>query len=83
MPGQAHDLQGSHVLLLGVLEKTKALLADKAFDAKVCALDLLKQADVESVIALTSNRIQQREYDEKRYKTRHLIENLFAKLKLI
>lgn len=80
-PGQAHDLEGSDVLLPGVLEKIEALLADKAFDAKERVLDLLKQAGVDIVIPPKSNRIEQRQYDEELYKTRHLIENFFAKLK--
>ncbi len=80
-PGQAHDLQGADVLLPRVLDKIEALLADKAFDAKERVLNLLKQAGVASVIPPKSSRIEQREYDEDLYKTRHLIENFFAKLK--
>lgn len=80
-PGQAHDLEGSDVLLQGVLEKIEALLADKAFDADERVLGLLKQAGVNIVIPPKSNRTEQRKYDEDLYKNRHLIENFFAKLK--
>ncbi len=80
-PGQAHDLEGSDILLPGVLEKIEALLADKAFDADERVLGLLKQAGVNIVIPPKSNRIEQRKYDEDLYKNRHLIENFFAKLK--
>jgi len=80
-PGHAYDLHGADVLLPGVLEKIDALLADNAFDANERVLDLLKQAGVERVIPPKSSRIEQREYDKDLYKTRHLIENFFAKLK--
>ena len=79
--GQTHDLEGSDVLLPGVLEKIQALLADKAFDADERVIDLLKKAGVNIVIPPKSNRIEQRKYDEELYKDRHLIENFFAKLK--
>lgn len=44
-------------------------------------LDLLDQEAVKAVIPPKSNRLEQREYDEDIYKWRHLIENLFQKLK--
>lgn len=42
---------------------------------------LLEKAGVQQVIPPKSNRKEQREYDECMYKSRHLIENFFAKLK--
>lgn len=39
------------------------------------------QAGVKPVIPPKSNRTEQREYDQGRYKARHLIESFFAKLK--
>lgn len=69
------------MLLPAVLGKIKAILADKAFDAKERVLDLLEQAGIEIVIPPKSNRKEQRSYDEQLYKRRHLIENFFAKLK--
>ncbi|KFI23135.1 transposase [Nitrosococcus oceani] len=80
-PGQAHDLQGADALLPDILNKVKQFLADKAYDAAERVLDVLGGADIEAVIPPKSNRTRQREYDEKIYKWRHLIENLFAKLK--
>ena len=41
----------------------------------------MKKTGVNIVIPPKSNRIEQRKYDEELYKTRHLIENFFAKLK--
>ncbi len=79
-PGQAHDLQGADVLLDKIGE-IGALLADKAYDAEQRVLERLKEADWMAVIPPKSNRTEHREYDEEMYKWRHLIENLFQKLK--
>jgi transposase len=80
-PGQMHDLQGSDELLPRILADVKQFLADKAYDAAKRVLDLLDQHDVEAVIPPRANRKEQRSYDEEVYKWRHLIENLFQKLK--
>ena len=73
--------QGADALLPPLLADIQALLADKAYDARERVLDLLEKAGVQTVIPPKSNRIEQQEYDEDMYKTRHLIENFFAKLK--
>jgi transposase len=44
-------------------------------------LKRLEQKGIKAVIPPKSIRISQREYDEELYKARHLIENLFLKLK--
>jgi transposase len=80
-PGQASDLEGADALLPGILEKIDALLADKAYDAQARVLRLLENAGVQVVIPPKSNRKVQRTYDKDMYKSRHLIENFFAKLK--
>ena len=79
-PGQTHDLQGADVLLDNMSE-IGALLADKAYDAEQRVLERLKEANCQAVIPPKSNRTEQREYDKEMYKWRHLIENLFQKLK--
>lgn len=79
-PGQAHDLQGADVLLDNISE-IDALLADKAYDAAQRVIERLKEANCQAVIPSKSNRTEQREYDKDMYKWRHLIENLFQKLK--
>jgi transposase len=80
-PGQMHDLRGSDALLPRILADVKQFLADKAYDAAKRVLDLLDEHDVEAVIPPRANRKEQRAYDEEVYKWRHLIENLFQKLK--
>ena len=76
-----HDLRGRDALLPRILAEAKQFLADKAYDAAKRVLDLLDLHNVEAVIPPRANRKEQRAYDEEIYKWRHLIENLFQKLK--
>ena len=78
-PGQAHDLAGADALLPEIRADT--LLADKAYDADERVLKLLAMAGKAAVIPPKANRKIQREYDKELYKSRHLNENFFAKLK--
>ncbi len=78
-PGQACDLEGSDALLPNIT--AGAVLADKAFDADERVINPLEQAGIKVVIPPKSNRKNPRTYDEDLYKSRHLIENFFAKLK--
>lgn len=59
----------------------EALLADKAYDAEARVLNRLAEANIEAVIPPKANRSEPRDYDTFLYQARHLIENLFAKLK--
>jgi transposase len=78
-PGQAHDLEGADALLPDLA--ADALIADKAFDAEERVLRPLARAGKTAVIPPKANRKEARAYDKDLYKARHLIENLFAKLK--
>ncbi|MDI3466548.1 MAG: Mobile element protein, partial [Nitrospira sp.] len=53
-PGQAHDLEGADVLLLGLTADT--LIADKAFDADERVIEPLRKAGKTIVIPPKSNR---------------------------
>ena len=77
--GQAHDLAGADHLLPQM--EADMLIADKAFDADKRVLEPLAVAGKSAVIPPKANRTVQRDYDRDLYKTRHLIENFFAKLK--
>ena len=77
--GQAHDLAGADHLLPGMT--ADMLIADKAFDADKRVLDPLAAAGKGAVIPPKANRRVARDYDHDLYKARHLIENLFARLK--
>ncbi len=78
-PGQAHDLDGAEALLPGMNADT--IIADKAFDADERMIQPLRQAGKNIVIPPKSTRKTTRAYDKDLYKARHLIENVFARLK--
>ena len=77
--GQVHDLFGADQLLPDM--EADLLLADKAFDADERVITLLADKNKAVVIPPKANRRISRDYDRDIYKARHLIENLFAKLK--
>jgi transposase len=77
--GEEHDLSGADALLDGI--EASALLADKAYDADERVLEKLKQKQCVGVIPPKMNRLTKRAYDKFLYRSRHLIENFFAKLK--
>lgn len=77
--GQAHDLQGADVLLPKIEAPT--LIADKSYDADKRVIVPLSQKGKILVIPSKKNRKIERFYDKHLYKSRHLIENFFAKLK--
>jgi len=77
--GQACDLDGADHLI-GDLE-AGVLLADKGYDADARVIAPLISVGKQVVIPPKSNRKFRRHYDKTLYKARHLIENLFEKLK--
>lgn len=72
-------MDGADVLLPMV--EAEAVLGDKAYDAQERVIEALTNRGIEVVIPPKKNRKELRNYDEILYKARHLIENLFAKLK--
>jgi transposase len=77
--GEASDLDGSDKLISNI--KAGILLADKGYDADARVIEPLVLAGKQVVIPPRSSRKIQRHYDRELYKARHLIENLFGKLK--
>ncbi|NEO51966.1 MAG: transposase [Okeania sp. SIO3B5] len=72
-------MDGADVLLPVV--EAEAVLADKAYDAQERVIGPLSERGIEVVIPPKKNRKEGRYYDKILYKSRHLIENFFAKLK--
>jgi transposase len=70
---------GADHLLLTMEADT--LIADKAFDADVRALEPPAAAGKTAVIPPRSNRSSPRDCDRESYGARHPIENFFAKIK--
>ena len=67
--------------LEALLDQIKALLADKAYAARARLMDRLEEHQVEAVIPPKSNQNEPWEFDQDKYRWRHLIENFFAKWK--
>ena len=77
--GNAADSPVAPNLLAG-LKGARYLLADKGYDANSLR-KRLRQSAIVPVIPGRSNRKRPIRYDAERYKSRHLIENAFCRLK--
>ena len=78
LPGQRFDTVGVPPLIDGL--SFDALIADSAFDSNAIIADLDARG-AKAVIAQHSRRAAPLAIDKEMYKWRHLIENLFCKLK--
>ena len=77
--GQRHDSQTALELIKDL--QAKALIADKAYDSD----KLVKLAQAQGMQVIISSRARRKEprpLDEQRYEARHLIENLFQRMKV-
>jgi transposase len=77
--GQMSDHKGA-VLLFDALPNAKELLGDKGYDSDRFRSALAARG-ITRCIPPKSNRKVQYHYDKAFYKKRHLVENLFAKIK--
>lgn len=77
--GQMSDHTGAK-LIYPNLPEAKTLIADKGYDSDEFR-SALKAMGIEPCIPPTASRKEKLDYDKDLYKTRHRIENLFAKLK--
>jgi transposase len=77
--GQMSDHKGA-ALLFDALPNAKELLGDKGYDSDWFRAALAARG-ITPCIPPKSNRKVQYRYDKAVYKKRHLVENLFAKLK--
>jgi transposase len=78
LPGQRHDTVGVEPLLDGIA--LEALIGDKAFDSDWLRAELNERGAL-AVIPANGSRAGTIPYDEEMYKWRHLVENLFQKIK--
>jgi transposase len=77
--GNMSDYKGA-ALMLQALPKARNMLADRGYDARWLR-EALIQKGINPVIPCRKNRKIQIPYNTKLYKKRHVVENLFAKLK--
>jgi len=78
MPGQAHDLRETALLIEDL--SCGAFLGDRAFDADWLR-KMLADKGIAPIIPPKSTRKFPAEFDKHMYKARHLIENYFQKVK--
>jgi transposase len=78
LPGQRHDTVGVAPLINGL--SFGGLIADKAFDAD-WIIDEMNRRDARICISQHPNRKAPLSIDFELYKSRHLIENFFGKIK--
>ena len=78
-PGQRHDSKPVPELLDGL--QAKALLTDKAYDSDKIVQAAQKRG-MQVIIPCRVNRKEQRVLDLHRYKARHMVENLFQRMKV-
>lgn len=79
-PGNSSDIKMAPVLILANQNRMKILIADKAYDSDAFR-DLLRSDRVQGCIPPKSTRKNPQPYDRQLYGTRHVIENMFARLK--
>jgi transposase len=77
--GQMSDHRGAR-LVLDRLPAADVLIADRGYDSNWFR-NALSEKGIEPCIPSTKNRKQPIPHDAQRYRRRHKIENLFAKLK--
>jgi putative transposase len=77
--GQMSDHKGAR-MMLDTLPRAKALIADRGYDSNWFRA-ALKAKGMEACIPPTRSRKQPLPYDKALYRSRHKIENLFARLK--
>lgn len=65
--------------LLGAVEPPGAVIADRGYDAD-SLIEAIEDTGSEATIPPRRNRRSPRAWDRQRYRARHLIENLFARL---
>jgi transposase len=78
-PGQRHDSKVAVELL--AVAPAEAVVADKAYDSNEI-VENAQESGMEVVIPSKANRKQPRALDKDRYKARHLVENLFQRMKV-
>ena len=77
-PGQRHDVTEASALLEGI--ECQCLIADRGYDSDAF-IEELTSRDIEVVIPPRKRRIEPRDYDKEKYKSRNIIERFIGYLK--
>lgn len=78
-PGNIHDITAAPELL-AQLQRARYILGDKGYDSDALRA-MIRQQDARPVIPGKANRKRKIPLDKDRYRSRHLIENAFCRLK--
>nr|WP_194300993.1 IS5 family transposase [Acetobacter oeni] len=78
--GQVSDFRGAYILLADLPEETEEVIGYRGYDSNKIRLSLAGQ-NITACIPPKKNRKSKPSYDWHLYKKRHLVENMFAKLK--
>ncbi|WP_408884426.1 transposase [Komagataeibacter xylinus] len=78
--GQVSDFKGADVLLADLPEGTEEVIGDRGYDSNRIRRYLVER-NITACIPPRKNRKSKPSYNWHLYKKRHLIENMFAKLK--
>ncbi len=78
--GQVSDFKGADVLLADLPAGTEKVIGDRGYDSNRIRLSLAER-NITACIPPKKNRKSKLPYNWHLYKKRHLIENMFAKLK--
>ncbi|MBS0994397.1 IS5 family transposase [Gluconobacter cerinus] len=78
--GQVSDFKSADVLLADLPDETEEVIGDRGYDSNRIRLSLAER-NISACIPPKKNRKSKLPYDWHLYKKRHLIENMFAKLK--
>nr|WP_242010968.1 IS5 family transposase [Acetobacter musti] len=78
--GQVSDFKGADVLLADLPDETEEVIGDRGYDSNKIRQSLADR-NITARIPPKKNRKSKLPYDWHLYKKRHLIENMFAKLK--
>ncbi|GBQ07433.1 hypothetical protein AD928_02295 [Acetobacter cerevisiae] len=78
--GQVSDFKGADLLLADLPDETDELIGDRGYDSNRMRLSLAER-NITACLPPKKNRKSKLPYNWHLYKKRHLIENMFAKLK--
>ncbi|MCE0745568.1 IS5 family transposase, partial [Acetobacter sicerae] len=77
---QVSDFRGADVLLADLPDETEEVIGDRGYDSNKIRQSIADR-NITACIPPKKNRTSKPSYDWHLYKKRHLIENMFAKLK--
>lgn len=78
--GNIHDIDVAFEFLDELPKITKNILADKGYDSDLFRKSLISLGKIPTIPG-RKNRREKIEYDKEKYRERHVVENLFCKLK--